>query len=123
MSSNRNDIFVYKDRLQEIYKDLNKKYSHEFNLSISNGYTVTSRSSKVENIEYHEDMALNVTVYNDFKKEMPQQITYLRKILSKLLKKLKIFLKRHKLMIAKVFLNLILQKKSGITWEYIIQEI
>jgi PmbA protein len=68
MSSNGNDILIYKDRLQKIYKDLNKKYSHEFNLSVSNGYTVTSRSSEVENIEYHEDMALNVTVYNDFKK-------------------------------------------------------
>ena len=68
MSSNGNNILIYKDRLEGIYKDLNKKYSHEFNLSVSNGYTVTSRSSEVENIEYHEDMALNITVYNNFKK-------------------------------------------------------
>jgi len=61
-------MHMYKDRIQDIYKELNKKYSHEFNLSISNGYTVTSRSSQVENIEYHEDMALNVSVYNDYKK-------------------------------------------------------
>lgn len=68
MSSKDNNILLYKDRLQSIFRDLNKKYSHEFNLAISNGYTVTSRSSKVENIEYHEDMTLNVNVYNEFKK-------------------------------------------------------
>ena len=68
MNSDENNILVYKDRLQSIYKDLNNNHSHEFNLSVSNGYTVTSRSSEVENIEYHEDMALNVTVYNDYKK-------------------------------------------------------
>ena len=68
MNSNENNMHMYKDRIQDIYKELNKKYSHEFNLSISNGYTVTSRSSQVENIEYHEDMALNVSVYNDYKK-------------------------------------------------------
>ena len=68
MNSNENNMHMYKDRIQDIYKELNKKYSHEFNLSISIGYTVTSRSSQVENIEYHEDMALNVSVYNDYKK-------------------------------------------------------
>ena len=68
MNSDENNILVYKDRLQSIYKDLNNNHSYEFNLSVSNGYTVTSRSSEVENIEYHEDMALNVTVYNDYKK-------------------------------------------------------
>ena len=69
MNSNENNMHMYKDRIQDIYKELNKKYSHEFNLSISNGYTVTSRSSQVENIEYHEDMALMVGVYNEDKKD------------------------------------------------------
>jgi PmbA protein len=37
-------------------------------MSLSDGYSVTSRSSEVENIEYHQDMALNVSVYKDYQK-------------------------------------------------------
>ena len=61
-------ISNYKDKLEKTIDSLDKKFEYEFNMSLSNGYSVTSRSGKVENIEHHQDMALNVSVYKDFKK-------------------------------------------------------
>jgi len=53
---------------KKIINKLDSKFDYEFNMSLSDGYSVTSRSSEVENIEYHQDMALNVSVYKDYQK-------------------------------------------------------
>jgi len=63
-----NSISDYKNKLQKIINKLDSKFDYEFNMSLSDGYSVTSRSSEVENIEYHQDMALNVSVYKDYQK-------------------------------------------------------
>ena len=43
-------------------------YQAQFNLAISNGVTINYRSNQLENVEYHNDTSLTVTVFNDFKK-------------------------------------------------------
>ena len=58
----------YKDILLNISKNLNTKYDHEFNLSVSDGFTVTCRSGNVESIEHHQDTLMSVTVYSDYRK-------------------------------------------------------
>ena len=58
----------YRDIIRNISKEFKKNCQHQFNLSLSDGYTITSRKSTVENIEYHQDTSLAVTVYNDYKK-------------------------------------------------------
>ena len=68
MSNKDKDISSYRDKLETTINNLDKNFEYEFNMSLSNGYSVTSRSGEVENIEYHQDMALNVSVYKDFKK-------------------------------------------------------
>ena len=68
MKNKDNSISDYKNKLQKIINKLDSKFDYEFNMSLSDGYSVTSRSSEVENIEYHQDMALNVSVYKDYQK-------------------------------------------------------
>ena len=58
----------HKDILLNISKNLNTKYDHEFNLSVSDGFTVTCRSGNVESIEHHQDTFMSVTVYSDYRK-------------------------------------------------------
>ena len=58
----------YKNILLNISKNLNTKYDHEFNLSVSDGFTVTCRSGNVESIEHHQDTLMSVTVYSDYRK-------------------------------------------------------
>ena len=68
MKNKDNSISDYKNKLQKIINKLDSKFDYEFNMSLSDGYSVTARSSEVENIEYHQDMALNVSVYKDYQK-------------------------------------------------------
>ena len=68
MKNNESSISNYKEKLETTIDNLDKNFEYEFNMSLSNGYSVTSRSGEVENIEHHQDMALNVSVYKDFKK-------------------------------------------------------
>ena len=68
MKQKDSSISNYKDKLEKTIDSLDKNFEYEFNMSLSNGYSVTSRSGKVENIEHHQDMALNVSVYKDYKK-------------------------------------------------------
>ena len=68
MKNKDKSISDYKNKLQKIINKLDSKFDYEFNMSLSDGYSVTSRSSEVENIEYHQDMALNVSVYKDYQK-------------------------------------------------------
>ena len=68
MKNNESSISNYKEKLETTIDNLDKNFEYEFNMSLSNGYSVTSRSCEVENIEHHQYMALNVSVYKDFKK-------------------------------------------------------
>ena len=68
MKNNESSISNYKEKLETTIDNLDKNFEYEFNMSLSNGYSVTSRSGEVENIQHHQDMALNVSVYKDFKK-------------------------------------------------------
>ena len=68
MKQKDSSISNYKDKLEKTIDSLDKNFEYEFNMSLSNGYSVTSRSGNVENIEHHQDMALNVSVYKDYKK-------------------------------------------------------
>ena len=68
MKQKDSSISNYKDKLEKTIDSLDKNFEYEFNMSLSNGYSVTSRSGKVENIEHHQDMTLNVSVYKDYKK-------------------------------------------------------
>ena len=68
MKNNESSISNYKEKLETTIDNLDKNFEYEFNMSLSNGYSVTSRSGEVENIEHHQDMALNVSVYKDFQK-------------------------------------------------------
>jgi PmbA protein len=57
-----------KDTLLKIITSLNKKYDYQFNVTTSNGVSVNCRFKEVENIEYHNDTEMTVTVFNDYKK-------------------------------------------------------
>ncbi len=57
-----------KDILLKITTSLNKKYDYQFNVTTSNGVSVNCRFKEVENIEYHNDTEMTVTVFNDYKK-------------------------------------------------------
>ena len=55
MSNKDKGISSYRDKLETTISNLDKNFEYEFNMSLSNGYSVTSRSGEVENIEHHKD--------------------------------------------------------------------
>ena len=58
-----------KSKIDKFIKDLKgEDIDFQFNVSITDGFTVNCRSKELENIEYHNDIALGVTVYNKKKK-------------------------------------------------------
>ena len=58
-----------KSRIDKYVKDFkSRNIDLQFNVAITDGFTVNCRSKELENIEYHNDVALGVTVYNNQKK-------------------------------------------------------
>ena len=57
-----------KQTLLKIITNLNKKHDYQFNVTTSNGFSINCRFKEVENIEYHNDTGMVVTVFNDYKK-------------------------------------------------------
>jgi PmbA protein len=58
-----------KSRIDKYVKDFkSRNIDLQFNVAITDGFTVNCRSRELENIEYHNDVALGVTVYNNQKK-------------------------------------------------------
>ena len=68
MTSNTPDADKYKNLIQNLLSKLKTDYQYVFSLSLSDGFTVTSRSKSVESIEHHQDTGLAVAVYNNYKK-------------------------------------------------------
>ena len=58
-----------KSRIDKYVKDFkSRNIDLQFNVAITDVFTVNCRSKELENIEYHNDVALGVTVYNNQKK-------------------------------------------------------
>ena len=68
MSESENRVLEHKENILKTTSSMTKNIHAQFNLAISNGVTINYRSNQVENIEYHNDTSLTVTVYDDFKK-------------------------------------------------------
>ena len=68
MTSNTPDADKYKNLIQNLLSKLKTDYQYVFSLSLSDGFTVPSRSKSVESIEHHQDTGLAVAVYNNYKK-------------------------------------------------------
>ncbi len=66
LSDRSRDVKLRIDKYINDFKS--KNIDLQFNVSISDGFTVNCRSKELENIEYHNDVALGVTVYNNQKK-------------------------------------------------------
>ena len=60
MKNKDNSISDYKNKLQKIINKLDSKFDYEFNMSLSDGYSVTSRSSEVENISRYGAKCLRI---------------------------------------------------------------
>ena len=66
LSDRSRDVKLRIDKYINDFKS--KNIDLQFNVSISDGFTVNCRSKELANIEYHNDVALGVTVYNIQKK-------------------------------------------------------